>query len=95
MEYPATVEVYTISEAAAALGKSDLTLRRWISEELIPEPVLRDTSRNYKHYSVGELRVLRTLLAEHERDYVYYGAQHRDTRIRIEQAVHAYRARFI
>ena len=95
MEYPVTVETFTVAEASEALGKSDLTIRRWIAEEWLPPPVLRDTSRGYRHYSVGELRVIATVLRAHEREYVYYGAQHAQTRIRLEQAVHAYRARFV
>ena len=95
MEYPAVVETFTIAEAAAALGKSDITLRRWISEDLIPEPVLRDTTRGYRHYSVGELRVVARILYEHEREFAYYSAQHEATRIRLGQALHGYRALYI
>ena len=51
MEYPTTVEAFTIPEAARALGRTELTLRRWIADDLVPEPILIDTTYHYRQYS--------------------------------------------
>lgn len=95
MDYPVTVESYTIPEAAKALGRSELTFKRWIADDLIPEPILRDTSRNNRHYSVGELTTMARVLSEHERSYSYYTNRHTETRERMMQFMHAYRAEHI
>ena len=95
MDFPASVECFTLPEAAKALGRSELTLKKWINDDLLPEPVLRDTVRGYRHYSVGELRVISSILAEHERSNAYYTVSSRETQIRLMQAVHAYRMQYI
>lgn len=91
MEYPHVVEAFTLPEAAKALGRTELTLKRWIEEDLIPEPILRDTSRSYRQYSVGELQVLARELREHEREFSYYAMSHTARRERIMQHIFAYR----
>lgn len=91
MDHPQVVETYTVPEAAHALGKSELTFKRWIAEDLIPEPVLRDTTRGYGHYSAGELRVIARILADHEREFSYYTTKHDSTRQRIMQSLEGYR----
>ena len=88
---PVQVEVYRMSEAAAALGRSMLTLKRWIKDELIPKPVLRDVVYNYLHYSKGELRLIAAFMAEHEKDYEYLHYTHTTTIHRIAQGIEAYR----
>lgn len=95
MDHPVVVETYTVPEAAHALGKSELTFKRWIAEDLIPEPVLTDTTRGYKHYSAGELRVIARELASHEREYAYYTVKHDMTRQRIMQSLEGFRRRSI
>jgi len=92
MEYPATVEAYSVPEAAKALGRTELTLKRWIEEDLIPEPILRDTTKGYRQYSVGELRVIARVLREHEHEFSYYASTHVHTREQIMQQIHGYRA---
>lgn len=91
----AVVNTYTMTEAAAALGRSEQTFKRWIVEDLIPQPVLTDTIRQYKHFSVGELRVIARILAAHEREFSYYTMKHIQTRHRIMQAIQGYRASHI
>ena len=71
MDHPLTAEVYTMPEAAKALGKTVITLKRWISDDLIPPPVLTDTVHGYKHYSRGELEIIKELLYEYSSDYSY------------------------
>jgi hypothetical protein len=92
MEYPVNTVTYTLPEAARALGKSELTFKRWVSEDLIPGPILVDTLRGYKNYSAGELTVLAQELARHEREFSYYTKQHTATRHRIFQRMQGYRA---
>ena len=92
MEYPATVEAYTVPEAAKALGRTELTLKRWIEEDLIPAPILRDTTKGYRQYSVGELRVIARVLQVHEQEFSYYATTHTQTREQIMQQMHGYRA---
>ncbi len=95
MEFPQIVEAFTVPEAAAALGRTWLTLKRWIEEDLIPPPILRDTSRNYRQYSVGELNVIARGLQEHEQEFRYYAATHAATRERIAQHVFAFRQQHV
>ena len=95
MEYPHVVEAFTLPEAARALGRTELTLKRWIEEDLIPEPILRDTSRNYRQYSAGELQVLARELREHEREFSYYAMSHTARRERIMQHIFAYRQQHV
>ena len=87
-----TVVTYTVPEAAKALGRSDLTFRKWIQEDLIPEPILRDVIRGYRLYSQGELQSIARVLAEHEQEFAYYAVRHEATRHRMFQHVQAYRA---
>lgn len=95
MEFPQSVEAFTVPEAAAALGRTPLTLKRWIEVDLIPHPILRDTSRHYLQYSAGELDVIARCLQEHEREFSYYAETHTATRERISQHVFAFRQQHI
>jgi hypothetical protein len=92
MEYPTVVEAFTVPEAARALGRTELTFKRWIEDDLVPEPILQDTTRGYRQYSIGELRAMARVLAEHETEYKYYATTHTLTRERLMQAVFGYRA---
>jgi hypothetical protein len=91
MEYPHVVEAFTLPEAARALGRTELSIKRWIRDDLIPAPVLRDTSRGYSQYSAGELSVLADELREHEREFTYYSFAHTATRESVHQHIFAYR----
>lgn len=89
------VECYTIPEAAAAMGRSMLGFKRWITDGLIPPTVLKDTTRGYKQYSYGELEAIRRQIAIHEREFAYFTVKHETTIHRVWQAVQAYRAEHI
>lgn len=91
LEHPEYVTVFRMSEAAQALGRSMLTLKRWIKEDLIPGPILQDVVYGYMHYSEGELKLIAGFLAEHERDYEYLHYTHTTTIHRIAQGLEAYR----
>lgn len=93
MDHPVVAEVYTIPEAARAIGRSELTIKRWLMEDLIPGPILTDTVRRYRHYSRGELEIIARILADHEREFAYYTAKHEQTRHRLMQEIQGYRAR--
>lgn len=93
METPVYVESYTMPEAARALGRSEISLKKWIAEGIIPAPILRDTTKGYRHYSIGEMLVLVRTLAEHENSFTYLSTKHTETIHRIWQAMQAYRSR--
>lgn len=95
MERPVYVESFTIPEAARALGRSELGLKRWIADGIVPPPVLKDTVRSYRHYSVGELGVIARVLREHEDDFKYLTAKHTATIHVMWQRIQAYRANHI
>lgn len=95
MDYPEVVECYTVPEAARALGKTELTFKRWIKEDLIPEPILHDTVRHFRHYSAGEVRVMARVLAQHEQSFSYYAMNHTQTREQMMQQMFGYREHFI
>jgi hypothetical protein len=95
MDYPEVVECYTIPEAARALGKTEITFKRWLKEDLIPEPILKDTLRNFRHYSAGEVRVMARVLAQHEQSFSYYAVHHTHTREQMMQQMFGYREHFI
>lgn len=95
MEHPEVVMAYTVPEAARALGRAELTFKKWIAEDLVPGPILKDTLRGYRLYSEGELQAIATVLAQHETEFTYYGVKHEHTRHRLFQQVQAYRAHSI
>lgn len=85
-------ETFSIAEAAKALGKSAMTIRRWVGDnELIPEPVLEDTVYHHKVYDRGELQLIAEALAAHEAEFSNLHQSHTDTIHRIAQSVDAYR----
>ena len=86
-----TLIVYTVPKAAEALGKTTLTFKRWIKDQMIPPPVLQDTVHGYQHYSEGELELIARILAEHQREFDYFHATHTHTVERLWQAIDGYR----
>ena len=89
---PMSVESFTVPEAARALGRSEVGFKRWIADGVMPPPVLRDTTRNYRHYSVGELQLIANILRAHEEDFSYLTTAHVATIGRIWEALRSYRA---
>lgn len=84
---------YTVIEAAEALGRSIVNFRRWINNDLIPAPFLREqeSSRKLFCYCTEELQLIARYLAQHERDYSYFGEKHETVIHQIAQAIHGYR----
>lgn len=86
-----TAKVYTVRESAQALKRSELTLRRWIKDSIVPAPRLYDCTYGYMHYSQGELRIIARQLAMHERDFDYLHKNHEVTINNIAQAIESWR----
>ena len=95
LEFPDVVPAYNMTEAANALGKTPLAFKRWIKDEMIPPPVLKDTIRGFNHYSKGELQVIAKILVEHEGEYTYFLRDHTLTIHKMWQGIEAYRKHHI
>ncbi len=76
---PVYMDVYTIKDTAAALGKTVITIRRWIADKLIPPPIWACTAHGYLHYSEAELKLIAKALAEHEKEFNYFHHTHTRT----------------
>lgn len=92
---PVPAMVYSVPEAAQALGRTELTFKSWISKGVVPPPILRETTRGYPQYSVGEIRAIADEVARHERSFVYLSKKHEDTVARIWRAVQRHRTQSI
>lgn len=93
LEEPTSVETFSIPEAALALGRQELTLRRWIDADKVPAPYLQETVRGYKVYSLGEIETLARVLSTHHSAYLSSTDHHVITQIR--EHLHAYRTHHI
>ncbi len=91
LSHPVSAVVYTIPMAATALGKTPLTLRRWINEGLIPPPILQCTTHGYMHYSQAELQLISKLLYKHSKEYDYLHSTHQTIINSIWQSIEAHR----
>lgn len=89
---PVVTHCYTVREASQALARSELTLRRWIKQGIVPRPRLHDTSYGYMHYSRGELKVIARILARHEEEFDYLHKKHTSTIRSLWTAVESYRS---
>jgi hypothetical protein len=92
MDHPVNIESFTVPEAARALGRSEIGFKRWLSDGIVPPPILLDTVRRYRHYSVGELMVIARVLREHEDEFRYLTVKHTPTIHTLWQGMQAYRA---
>jgi hypothetical protein len=90
---PVYAYVYTIPALAKALNRTVLTVKRWISEGTIPGPIIVDTSRNFRHYSVGEYELLRDFLRRREAGsgIQYFNISQEDDIERLYQRFEGYR----
>lgn len=86
------VESYSAPLAAQALGRTELTFKKWVRRRIIPSAIWRDTVRGFLQYTIGELEVIAAVIAEHEEKFVYLRPSDTDTIQAIWQAIHQYRA---
>lgn len=89
------VEAYTIPEAAEALGKTALTVKRWVKDKLIPPPRFVGGNNFYKHFSHGELQLIANILIDHEQEYAYLHHTHTATVNRIWKEMETYREEYL
>ena len=82
---------FTIKEAAQAVGKTYLTLKRWVDDGLIPEPILKDSIYEHRHFSISEVKALHECLIEHEKFNTYLNENHEQTLVDITQSFEAIR----
>jgi hypothetical protein len=68
-----------------------LTVKRWVTEELIPEPVFEDTVYGYKQFLSSEVRVIADELRKHEEKYAYLTSGHSDVVERIHARIEVVR----
>lgn len=94
-DHPVVVTSFTIPELARALGRSELTIRRWIDAEKIPGPYLRETTRQLRVYSIGEATTIATVLARHESAYAYLTSTNHEAMRDMNESMHAYRAHHV
>lgn len=83
--------VYTMQEAADALGKSILTLKKWIKEEHIPAPILKCSSYGYLHYEEGEMQIISKFLQEFQNGRVYLSKNDASNMESLWQRIDGYR----
>jgi hypothetical protein len=89
------LECYTLRETGAALGRSLLTIRSWLKNELFPAPALRATGTGYPQFCREELDVAARILARHEKFSRYLSATHESTITQLHEAMDAVRGKLI
>lgn len=94
-DHPVTVVSFTIPELARALGRAELTIRRWIEADKIPAPYLLDTSRQLRVYSIGEATTMATVLARQESAYSYLTSTNAAALTDMHESMHAYRSHHV
>lgn len=94
-EHPESRETYTIPEFAKAIGRSELTIRRWIEADKLPGPYLRETTRNTRVYSRGELDVILAVLNRHAQSYQYLTSTSVSAIQEMMEQVQNYRANYV
>lgn len=86
-------ECYTLPGAAKALGRTELTFKRWIREALIPEPIYQEATNGYRIYTAEEVRAMGEILAAHEEESRYYTSRHGALREQLFEMVEQIRGR--
>lgn len=89
------VECYSIPKAAEALGRTELSIKKWLREGILPPPIWFDVDRGFKRYTVGELRTIASVIAQHEGNFVYISARHTETVSALWRAIQLFRASHI
>jgi len=87
----ASLHSFSLSEAADALGRSLITFRKWVSQNLVPGPIFADVTKGNFCYTAPEITAIAEGLSSHERDFVYLGVAHHRSIAVIRRAVEAAR----
>lgn len=69
------LEGFTLRETGEALGRSLLTIRSWIENEIILAPFCFEAATGYQQYTRFELDALSEILCEHEQHSQYVSSQ--------------------
>lgn len=80
-----------MTRLAEALGKTVVTVKRWIKDEMLPPPAITDAVRDLPCYTAGEVKIFAKILAKHEKDFDYFHTTHYDTIENLWQAIEGYR----
>ena len=70
---------YTLNQTAAALGKAQLTFKKWVNDKMVPEPIIVDTSHGYQQYLWWEVEAMLEPIADHFDHFDYLHNTHTDT----------------
>lgn len=90
-----TIECYSLRETAEALGRSLLTLRKWVDTGIFPAAQLVDTTYNYNQYSRGELDVVAPILDAHFTAHSQLQQNHTATREALSIVIDEYRENYL
>lgn len=88
------LEGYTLMESAEALGKAYLTVRGWIQNGIIPEPVCQEAVTGYRQFLRFELEGLAAVLSVHEQTSRYVSSANTQLVDTIHQTIEDLRAAF-
>lgn len=86
-----TARSYTMRETSLALGRSLVTLNKWIRDGIIPAPIYVESIRGYVVYLAQEVQVMHRAIALHERSFTYLGTGHNATIQRIWSGIESVR----
>lgn len=89
------IESFTIAEAAEAIGRNELTFRRWVDRDMVPAPYLVDKNSRAKLYSKGELEVIARILARHSVEFQNLCETHAHVIHTMHQHMQAYRTHYV
>lgn len=78
---------YSMPSSASALGKSDVTFKKWLATGLIPEPVHVDAVCSHRQYTLAEIKAMVNVLSRHFETYDYFNKHHTDTISAIKSGV--------
>ena len=84
---PVNAETFTLRETADALGRSYLTVRKWILDGIIPKAVFSQSTTGYDLYHKEELQILAKIIHKHEKEFCYIHITHDQITNSIWQAI--------
>ena len=88
---PIVIECYTMKESGRALDVDDLTIKRWISSKMIPQPLFRTTHMGWRVFTRGELEIVCNILADHKSQYRLFRISHTEVIAAFHEQISEYR----